>query len=174
MLRLQGAVGAEKHEIQIERRPTQSSDAYECLITGPHGHERRFCVRVISRTGGRWTLEVDGAIHDLVISRYNGRILVDWDNRNYQLSVLDPRDQPTGAKHSLEEAAGLVPAPMAGRVISVVRGPGDQVAAGESLATLEAMKMLNQIKAPRAGVVRTCCIQAGQSVKAGDVLFELG
>ena len=172
MVRLQGAVGGETFGIEIEPGSGAGTD-YEFLITGTDGARRRFNVRVISRTRNRWTLNVDGAIHDLVVSRYNGRILVDWDNRNYQLSVADPREQSPGARHSLDEAADLVTAPMAGRVISVNRGPGDRVAAGESLVTLEAMKMLNQIKAPRAATIRKCAIEPGKSVRAGEILFEL-
>ena len=173
MLRLRGHYRGGAYELAIERRSSPGGAVYLCRLTGPDGAVRNFQARVLSRTGARWTLDVDGAIQDLVVSRYGGRILVDWDNRNYQLSLFDPREHAFQTAHSMDQESRSVIAPMAGRVVSVAHGPGDSVAAGESLATLEAMKMLNQIKAPQDAVVRRCAIEPGQSVKAGEVLFEL-
>jgi acetyl/propionyl-CoA carboxylase alpha subunit len=172
MRRLRGFHRHDSYDIQIEPR-NDATAAYECRVTRADGRQRSLRVRVVSRAGDRWTLDVDGFIQDLVISRYHGRILIDWRNRNYRLALQDPRDRPSPATEALEEESRLIVAPMAGRVVSVEKGPGDKVAAGESLAALEAMKMLNQIKAPRAGVIRRRAIEPGQSVKAGEALFEL-
>ena len=48
------------------------------------------------------------------------------------------------------------------------------VADGQTLLVLEAMKMRNDLKAQRAGVVPRIEVQAGDQVRHGDVLLELG
>lgn len=49
--------------------------------------------------------------------------------------------------------------------------PGDRVAEGQTLLLIEAMKTFNQIKAPRAGVVRRILVESGAPVEYGDVLM---
>ncbi len=72
-------------------------------------------------------------------------------------------------------AAGgdTVLAPMPGRVVSVAVGPGAEVAAGQRLMTLEAMKMEHVLTAPRAGVLAEIAVAAGAQVAAGDLLARL-
>jgi len=52
-------------------------------------------------------------------------------------------------------------------------GEGDSVAAGQGIVVLEAMKMENEIDSVVAGVVKKIFVEAGQSVEAGDPLFEI-
>jgi len=56
------------------------------------------------------------------------------------------------------------------RVLNV--GPGSQVAQGERLLCLEAMKMENVIRAPQAGTVRAVHVQVGTMVSKGALLVE--
>ncbi len=61
-----------------------------------------------------------------------------------------------------------------GRVIAVAVGPEDSVAAGDALLVVEAMKMQNELRAPRAGTVARVLVGAGSTVEVGDVLVVLG
>jgi biotin carboxyl carrier protein len=67
-------------------------------------------------------------------------------------------------------------AAMPGRVLRVLVAPGESVTQGQPLLVLEAMKMENEVKSPRDGVVASVEAAAGQAVSAGDVLvrFEAG
>ena len=65
-----------------------------------------------------------------------------------------------------------MPAPFAG-VVTLQVAEGDQVAAGDTLATIEAMKMEAAITAPRAGTVSRVAIGAVQQVEGGDLLVVL-
>ena len=58
-------------------------------------------------------------------------------------------------------------------MVEVVRGPGDQVNAGQPLLVLEAMKMEHEIVAHDGGVVRSVAVAAGQTVQEGEVLAVL-
>jgi 3-methylcrotonyl-CoA carboxylase alpha subunit len=64
-------------------------------------------------------------------------------------------------------------APMPATVSAVHVAPGQQVASGEVLMTLEAMKMELTIKAPRNGRVRAIACRAGELVQPGTPLIEL-
>jgi biotin carboxyl carrier protein len=83
---------------------------------------------------------------------------------------------PPLAPPPLPAAAGAaeVRAPMPGTVTSVEVRPGEAVRRGQTLARLEAMKMLNHVRAPRDGVVARVEVEAGATVGFGDVLLSLG
>jgi biotin carboxyl carrier protein len=50
---------------------------------------------------------------------------------------------------------------------------GDPVAAGQTLCVLEAMKLMNEIKAESEGVVHRICVDNAEPVEYGQLLFEL-
>lgn len=70
-------------------------------------------------------------------------------------------------------AKGGVTAQIAGRVLKVNVKAGDTVAAGDILLMLEAMKMENEIKAPKAGVVKEVAVKEGDRVSEGATLVVL-
>ena len=71
-------------------------------------------------------------------------------------------------------AAGeTVAAPMPGTILRVEVNPGDTVKAGDVLMILEAMKMENEIPAPRDGPVAQVIAQKGTSVDTGAPLLIL-
>ncbi|HEY5071412.1 MAG TPA: biotin carboxylase N-terminal domain-containing protein [Caulobacteraceae bacterium] len=81
-----------------------------------------------------------------------------------------------GESSSAEPAAGAdgaVRAPMPGRVTAVFVKKGDRVKAGESLATLEAMKMEHVLTAAREGTIEEAPAKAGDQVVEGAVLVRL-
>ena len=60
-----------------------------------------------------------------------------------------------------------------GRVVSVSVVPGDEVVAGQQLLVVEAMKMQNELRAPRAGTVDSVATGAGRTIEVGDLLLVL-
>lgn len=69
--------------------------------------------------------------------------------------------------------AGAVPSPLAGKVVSIDVKPGQAVAEGAQLLTLEAMKMNTFVYAPRAGTVGAVNVNAGDAVEEGAALLTL-
>jgi pyruvate carboxylase len=65
-----------------------------------------------------------------------------------------------------------VAAPMPGSVVAVRVGIGEQVAAGQKLLTMEAMKMETTLYAERAGVVAEVLVRPGTQVEGGDLLVR--
>ena len=68
---------------------------------------------------------------------------------------------------------GKIKAPMDGAVIQILVNVGDQVAKGQTLLILEAMKIQQQIKSDVDGVVNEVIVQANQQVKKRQVLFYI-
>ncbi|MGH9162526.1 MAG: biotin/lipoyl-containing protein [Vicinamibacteraceae bacterium] len=66
-----------------------------------------------------------------------------------------------------------IAAPMPGKVLRVHARIGEDVAARQPLVVVEAMKMENELSAPRAGRVKAVLVGEGQSVEAGRVLVEM-
>lgn len=64
-------------------------------------------------------------------------------------------------------------APMPGRVVRVLVGPGDEVEARQPVLVIEAMKMENELRSPRAGRVKDVAVEQGASVEAGRVLVVI-
>ncbi len=63
-------------------------------------------------------------------------------------------------------------APLPGVIVSLAVKAGAAVAAGQELCALEAMKMKNIIRAPRAGTIGQVAVNEGQTVKHREVLME--
>jgi len=94
------------------------------------------------------------------------------------VAVLDLKDELTARAaaaggRSRTKKGDVVTAAMPGRVLRITVEAGQSVASGESLLVLEAMKMENEVKAPRDGVVEAVAVAPGQAVSAGEVLVKL-
>ncbi len=71
---------------------------------------------------------------------------------------------------SLPAPKDAVTAPMAGRIMALKVSVGQRVSKGECICILEAMKMANEVVAPKDGVVREVLVSEGAIVNQGDVL----
>lgn len=60
-----------------------------------------------------------------------------------------------------------------GVVVAVSVAPGDPVTAGQQLLVVEAMKMQNELRAPRDGTVEQVAVGAGSTIEVGDLLLVL-
>jgi pyruvate carboxylase len=97
---------------------------------------------------------------------------------NGQLRPISVRDRSISAAVAAAEKAdaavpGQVAAPFQG-VVTVNVGVGDAVAAGDTVATVEAMKMEAAITAPIAGTVQRIALGGTQSVEGGDLVLVIG
>ncbi|MFE2960351.1 pyruvate carboxylase [Nocardia tengchongensis] len=96
---------------------------------------------------------------------------------NGQLRPIQVRDRsiaseiPTAEKAD-KTNAGHIAAPFAG-VVTLAVSEGDSVAAGDTIGTIEAMKMEAAITAPRGGIVRRVAIAKVQQVEGGDLLVDV-
>ena len=88
-----------------------------------------------------------------------------------QVKIIDPRrlrsGQNSGGHH---HGVTEIVAPMPGKVVRVHVEAGAHVEKGAGVVVVEAMKMQNEMKSPRAGVVISVNVKPDDTVNAGDVL----
>ncbi len=130
--------------------------------TDPEAHPP---VAVVSATPEQVSLDVNGVRLDFAVHRVGALTFVDSTEGSVTLTEL-PRF-PVGEPDTIE---GSLLAPMPGAIGRVLVTPGQRVAAGELLLTLEAMKLEHPIHAPADGVVSSLPVGTGTQVDTGTVL----
>jgi acetyl/propionyl-CoA carboxylase alpha subunit len=91
--------------------------------------------------------------------------------QRYFISLADPRDKAADATKA--GAAGPVElrAQMPGKIIKLLAEVGSTVTAGQGLIVVEAMKMQNEVKAPKDGTLTRIHVAEGATVGAGEALL---
>lgn len=95
----------------------------------------------------------------------------------YDLAVEGLVEEKAGPRHAAAApsgGAGAVTAIMPGKIIRVLVAEGGKVAEGDVVCILEAMKMENELKAPRAGTVEAIYVEPGRDVEMGALIAEVG
>jgi pyruvate carboxylase subunit B len=100
---------------------------------------------------------------------------VSIEGQRYQVKVEDERQRRAGRRRgaALETGDAEVTSPMPGLVVAVLVEEGQQVRTGEGLLILEAMKMENEIRAPRNGLVEQLKVSPGQRVSHDELLVRI-
>ena len=114
---------------------------------------------------------VDGTPYDVTLEE--NQVVV--GGIAYELGVKGLEEDKAGPKAAARAvaSAGAVTAIMPGKIIRVLMAEGEPVAEGDVVCILEAMKMENELKAPKGGTVKALHIQSGQDVEMGAVLAEI-
>lgn len=145
------------------------------------------------------TVAIDNKIVNVGLSKVNDYLyLVKVGNKVYEITttklsnekysfLLDGHNFETTVRTNLKEKAveylrnkeklihhDEVIAPMPGLIVSFKKNKGDEVKIGESLLTLEAMKMENDIRSPASGIIKQTNYKAGDSVEKGAVILVIG
>ena len=143
--RIAAAIGDRAYTLQVrEAQP----DSY-LFFLNTNVHE----CRVSERPGAQDTFDV--TIH----------------GRSHAVSIVDPKRLRSG-QNSDRHHHGVVEilAPMPGKVVRVQAEAGAKVEKGAGIVVVEAMKMQNEMKSPRDGVVVSIKVKPGDTVNAGDIL----
>lgn len=133
--------------------------------------------------GFHYSLLVGAMSHEVFVERCQDVCFVTLGGQRYRVQVEDEQTRrlaesvaKVGARRAAVEDRGEadVLSPMPGVVVAVLVEAGQAVRSGEGLLILEAMKMENEIRAPRTGVVEVVQVMPGQRVSQDDVLVRIG
>jgi biotin carboxyl carrier protein len=113
-------------------------------------------------------------VHECRVSERSaakGSFDVNVSGRSYEVTIIDPKRLRSGQNsdrhhHGVAEILASMP----GKVVRVQIEAGVTVEKGAGVVVVEAMKMQNEMKSPRAGVVVSINVKPGDTVNAGDVL----
>ena len=124
---------------------------------------------------GAVSLLVDGRSYDVELDESGDevRVLV-----GFELLTVDVADERAvrlraGAAGFSVSGKVLITAPMPGKVVRVLVAPGAQVLEGEGVVVVEAMKMENELKSPKAGTVVEVFAKEGSAVEANAKLLTV-
>ncbi len=121
---------------------------------------------------GTLSLLVDERSWSATLDARGARVHVRVLDSVFPIEILDEkrlRMRRAAAGFSVEGRRVLT-APMPGKVAKVLARPGDAVQEGQPVVVVEAMKMENEIRSPKAGKVVELHVQEGQAVEAGAKL----
>jgi len=132
-------------------------------ILGRDGHQFRIRLndRHYSASVTSFDVEKKSATINIGGSEYRVRLVEPLDRLVEEMGFL------RAAKHSVKE----IRSPMPGLVVDVFVAPGQHVAEGDRLFSLEAMKMENIVKSPGEGVVQDVFVLKGSAVDKGQIII---
>jgi len=158
---------------------------YEIEIDGQHlamelaqrnGHinaavgPRSYDAEVVSPEEGVYLIFVGEDVYEARVSpAEHSTLRVRLRNHVFKASVIDRKHRRPDGHHSNEGPQQLV-APMPGKVVRILVGRRDEVEAGQGIIVVEAMKMQNEIKSPKAGRVIEIRVAEGAAVNANQIL----
>ena len=123
-----------------------------------------------------YSLLIDGCSYDVHIDadeNDEGTLAVHLMSNVVRVQATDARKRRIAKSDTGPAGLARLTAPMPGRVVSVLAPEGTEVARGDGIIVLEAMKMENEIKAPRDGTVTAVLVEAGQGIESGALLATI-
>ncbi len=147
--------------------PDSFAGSVECSIDG---EPKQLNAHLLSP--GVLSLVIDGRGYRCILDEGPTERAVLLDGRRFAYALDDPRSLRS-RRGGAADAGGPRPikAPMPGRVVRILASAGDAVDAQQGILVIEAMKMQNEMKSPKAGsVVRIAVAVGGDTVQAGQVL----
>jgi biotin carboxyl carrier protein len=123
-----------------------------------------------------YSLLVEGLSYDIHVDedeRDDEQLAVHLLSRIVSLRAADARKRRVAKLGEGPDGVVRITAPMPGRVVKVLAPEGTEVTRGDGIIVLEAMKMENELKAPRDGTVGEISVQEGQGVEGGALLATI-
>lgn len=148
----------------------EGSGQIEIVVNG-----RPFKVDFLSdRKNSRVLLIRKGRPHEILI-KHNGRdeILFDINGYGDNARVNDEKDIKKLLRKKDSFGDKTITSLMPGKVVKVFVKEGDRVEKGRPLLIIEAMKMENELKAPKSGTIKSVNAKEGRSVEANSPLIVL-
>ena len=116
-------------------------------------------------------LKHKGKVHEVYVSPTGGSYQVSIGGKDIDVRLIDPkRLRGTGSGTEHGDGNADIRTMMPGKVVRLIVNTGDSIEKGDGVLVVEAMKMQNELKSPKAGTVREIRVAEGETVAAGDVL----
>ena len=125
----------------------------------------------------KYKVKLNGKIYEVEVEKGNAELLSEYD------AISAPAAAPVAAAPAVPAVAhaaaapaasgNATPSPLPGVVVAVKKNVGDKVKAGEVVMLIEAMKMENEITAPKDGTLVAVLAPKGTQVQVGTALFEI-
>ena len=157
-------------------------------------------VTLLQKEGNHVKIDIDGKVYDVDVcmlennvcsiihkgNSYNAELMRENDGKHYRVNLnysvydidmLDSQAKYMRMRRSKAGGAGsqadTITAPMPCKIVKVFVKPGDELKAGDSVLTMEAMKMQSNYKVAEDFTIKEVMVQEGDSVMANAVMVKL-
>lgn len=123
------------------------------------------------KSSGAYTATVNGKNVAVQLNASGDAYTATVNGKSFTVKVAEGTVAPAAAAAPAASGNAVpLPSPLPGTVVKIAVAEGDEVAEGDVILVIEAMKMETEIKAPKAGIVREISVTQSQVVAAGDTL----
>ncbi len=160
----------------------QGQDFPVTIAADRDGATVTFADKTDLRVTSEWTpgqplarLDVNGTALILKVGKIPSGLRIRTRGADLRVLVRTPRQADLARlmpEKSAADTSRYLLCPMPGLIVSIAVAEGDEVQEGQALATVEAMKMENILRAERKGVVKRIAVAAGASLRVDDVILE--
>ena len=147
----------------------KEGNLWKCKLDG-----REIPVDAISTQTAVLSLLIGGKSYQVKQESTGGQTNVVVGTQRFTAEVRDPRS--LRARRNADAGASgprRITAPMPGKVVRILAAVGTQVEQGQGVIVIEAMKMQNELKSPKKGVVSKLTVSEGAAVEAGQSLAAI-
>ena len=164
-MKLIGETDSLKHEIEIKR-------VDEKVFASIDG--RQYELEASEPEPNVYLFKHDGKIYQIFVSpRQNASDLlsVNIKNHTFEVKIVDPkRLRGTGGTGENTDGTAEIKTAMPGKLVRILVEKGAEIKQGDGVLVVEAMKMQNEMKSPKDGIVKEIRFAEGATVNAGDIL----
>jgi len=164
-LKLSVEVDGESYVLALERDGSEAR--YQ--LTG--GVEATGAAEVVEVMPGVFSILLQGRSVEVRVERAADGLEAWAGGERHMVVVADARDRATRTNKTGAMGPVELRAQMPGKVVSLLVEVGSTVEAGSGLIVVEAMKMQNEVKSPKHGVVSKIHAREGMTVAAGEALL---
>ena len=166
-MKLHADIAGTKHEVEVKR----TDDAVHAVVDG-----REYTLDVSQPEPGLYVLR-DGSKKTVafVSNLADGTSQVSIDNKHtLDVQLTDPkRLRGSSADDAHADGAAEIKTAMPGKVVRILKAVGDEVLKGDGVIVVEAMKMQNEMKSPKDGIIKEIRVAESDTVAAGDILVVI-
>jgi biotin carboxyl carrier protein len=159
---VRSGAGGESHRIELEK----AAGGWECRLNG-----QLVNIDAVITRRDVLSLLVDGHTYEIKREQTATGLHMWVGTTCFAVELRDPRSLRSGYRAAGDEKGPRkILAPMPGRIVRLLVAENSEVEVGQGIVVVEAMKMQNEIKSPRKGIVRKISATPGAAVNPGDVL----
>lgn len=160
-----------KHSVTIDRKADLSREFNVTVDKNPYSVD----IRKVQEDGTLKTLMINHRVCPVEVERRGDGLPVRVFLKGVPYDVDISRLASTRFRPALPEpeVSGEVRANLPGQIVEILVSPGQAVSAGTPLVILDAMKMENELLAPKEGRIKAIAVRAGQILAKGDLILEI-
>ena len=163
-MKFHAELGDNNHDIEIKREDGKVFARVD---------DRDYELEVSEPEPGIYLLKHEGKIFEASVSA--GELTqVRIGTNELEVKLIDPkRLRGAGAAHEHGDGLAEIKTAMPGKVVAILQSVGASVEKGDGVLVVEAMKMQNELKSPKDGVIKEIRVAEGAAVSAGDILATI-